>query len=191
MCSASCGIGNHSRVRRVDAEVNGGMPCDPTVPTLQREECSQTCPRDCAWGEWGAWTPLGAHWFRNFRLTSHFEFISTFFHSKSFQINIRFAPRNCSKSCGNGSSARHRVQAITAAFGGNNCLGEAVEHMRCDKPCPVDCEWKEPRSRCVSSQPQDWTPWTECVQPCGSGGTRQRSRESTGAVNGGEASGET
>jgi len=140
-CSVSCGIGNHSRSRQVDAEVNGGTPCDPAVPTRQSEECSLPCPRDCVWGDWGAWS-------------------------------------NCSKTCGEGiagSSTRHRVEAITAAFGGSECNGTKVQHQTCnDIPCPVDCEWK------------DWTPWTECVQPCGGEGTRQRSRNSTEALHGGE-----
>lgn len=34
-CSMSCGIGNRSRTREIDAEVNGGTPCDPAVPTKQ------------------------------------------------------------------------------------------------------------------------------------------------------------
>lgn len=58
-CSVTCGIGNHSRTREVNAEVNGGAPCDPAVPTRQSEECSAPCPRDCVWGDWGAWTRLG------------------------------------------------------------------------------------------------------------------------------------
>lgn len=141
-CSMSCGIGNRSRTRETNAEVNGGTPCDPAVPTRQSEECRLPCPRDCVWGDWGVWT-------------------------------------NCSKSCGEGvsagSSTRHRVEAITAAFGGADCEGSTLQHQRCnDQPCPIDCEWK------------DWTAWTECVQPCGGEGSRQRSRNSTEAMHGGE-----
>ena len=58
-CSMSCGIGNRSRTREIDAEVNGGTPCDPAVPTKQSEECRLPCPRDCVWGDWGVWTSLG------------------------------------------------------------------------------------------------------------------------------------
>ena len=36
---------------------------------------------------------------------------------------------------------------------------------------------------------QDWTAWTECVQPCGGEGSRQRSRNSTEAMHGGEDKG--
>ena len=55
----SCGIGNRSRTRETNAEVNGGTPCDPVVPTRQSEECRLPCPRDCVWGDWGVWTRLG------------------------------------------------------------------------------------------------------------------------------------
>ena len=59
-----------------------------------------------------------------------------------------FALRNCSKRCGEGvsagSSTRHRVEAITAAFGGADCEGTTLQHQRCnDQPCPIDCEWKD------------------------------------------------
>ena len=171
-----------------------------------------------------------------------------------------FALRNCSKSCGEGvsagSSTRHRVEAITAAFGGADCEGSTLQHQRCnDQPCPIDCEWKDLgpkmaidyvmkdmvniwlmivngiiswyniRGKCVenamehanlstskwrffspnqtpnrieaqirlkenhNSFLQDWTAWTECVQPCGGEGSRQRSRNSTEAMHGGEDKG--
>ena len=53
------------RSRQVDAEVNGGTPCDPAVPTRQSEECSLPCPRDCVWGDWGAWSRLGSNAAKN------------------------------------------------------------------------------------------------------------------------------
>ena len=86
---------------------------------------------------------------------------------------------NCSKTCGLGLNAgittRHRVQAITAAFGGKACEGKTVHTTRCNEVlCPVNCEW------------EPWTAWTECVMPCGSNGTRQRSRGKIPPAHGGE-----
>ncbi|CAE7417129.1 HMCN1 [Symbiodinium sp. CCMP2592] len=143
-CSVSCGAGgNRTRSRKVDAEINGGAPCDPAVPLQETVECGTSgCPRDCAWGDWGTWT-------------------------------------NCSKTCGLGLNAgittRHRVQAVTAAFGGKACEGKTVHTTRCNEVlCPVNCEW------------EPWTAWTECVMPCGSNGTRQRSRGKIPPAHGGE-----
>lgn len=143
-CSVTCGAGgNRTRSRKVDAEINGGAPCDPAVPLQETVECGTSgCPRDCAWGDWGTWT-------------------------------------NCSKTCGLGLNAgittRHRVQAITAAFGGKACEGKTVHTTRCNEVlCPVNCEW------------EPWTAWTECVMPCGSNGTRQRSRGKIPPAHGGE-----
>ncbi|CAE7315846.1 Hmcn1 [Symbiodinium pilosum] len=143
-CSVTCGAGgNKTRSRKVDAELNGGEPCDPAVPLQEAVECGTPgCPRDCIWHDWGTWT-------------------------------------NCSKTCGLGFNAgtttRHRVQSVTAAFGGKACEGKAVHTTRCNEVlCPVNCEWLP------------WTGWTECIQPCGRNGTRERSRNKTAPAHGGE-----
>lgn len=72
----------------------------------------------------------------------------------------------CSEKCGTGKQNRSRNITKKPAHGGKPCpvLNEEEE---CNKnPCPVDCETSQ------------WTSWSNCTKPCGTG-TKNRTRKVT------------
>nr|VZI12048.1 unnamed protein product [Spirometra erinaceieuropaei] len=71
----------------------------------------------------------------------------------------------CSVPCGRGIQVRERVcDNPEPKNGGSYCLGDASETRSClQKFCPVDGVWGQ------------WSPWSACSSPCGSG-LRHRTR---------------
>ncbi|VDL94587.1 unnamed protein product [Schistocephalus solidus] len=71
----------------------------------------------------------------------------------------------CSVACGRGIQSRERLcNNPEPKNGGSYCVGDAIETRSClQKFCPVDGVWGQ------------WSPWTACSSPCGSG-LRHRTR---------------
>ncbi|CAJ1335935.1 unnamed protein product [Effrenium voratum] len=194
-CSKPCGGGEQNRYRFVVRDPLGeGRNCTGR-PQDSRGCNEEACAKDCEFLDWEDWSACsvscgpGGNKTRSRQIDGEVNGGAPCDPAvplhQSVECGTSGCPRNCqwgdwggwsncSKTCGlgllAGATSRHRVQAVTAAFGGAACEGHAVHTTRCNEQhCPVDCEWK------------DWTAWTECIQPCGGNGTRQRSRNSTAA----------
>ncbi len=81
----------------------------------------------------------------------------------------------CDKPCGTGTQTRTRAITTQAANGGTACPTVLSESQQCNtQACPVDC--------LVS----DWSAWSTCTKPCGTG-TQTRTRTiQRQAANGGK-----
>jgi hypothetical protein len=82
----------------------------------------------------------------------------------------------CTVTCGNGKRSRDRGEAVSAAHGGEACVGPTDEEEACNEfECPIDCDHS------------DWGDWGVCSEACGPG-THSRSRyEDPSAAYGGAA----
>lgn len=191
-CSATCGGGKQSRLRKVAVGSRyGGAAC----PSLEEtKDCNQTpCPVDCIMGQWMAWGACSKECGKGVQSRTRTvtrqaafggvacgaSFETKECNTQECPVDCVMAPwgiwSECDKTCGGGFTSRTRVVQRPAAFGGVAC-GVTVERQQCNlTPCPVNCVLGT------------WSSWGTCSKPCGLG-TQTRTRSVvTAPVAGGKA----
>nr|QGN01372.1 female cement gland secreted 3 [Lepeophtheirus salmonis] len=171
-CSASCGEGTKTRIRKCDNPKpdGNGRPC-PGL-SMQKGDClNGYCSNGSHWTTWGRWTSCNA-------TCGHSEkyrlrlCVGSYCKGPSKEILIcNTLPCSwteweswslCSTSCGNSKQYRHRRCKK------DNCTGPNIQDQICNmKPCKqVEVAWSS------------WTDWTGCSARCtGDVGTRLRQRK--------------
>jgi len=194
-CSLTCGGGMTARVRNIKVYPQfGGQICQGQAAEMN--VCNnQTCPRDCQWGPFGAFSECSEPCGPGLKNRTRVKVVEgdpggrncTGPSVQEVSCNLRKcgvdckwdvwgAWSTCTKTCGGGEETRERKIKEREAFGGAPCVGNTTQTRPCAmNPCPVpvDCEW------------DDYGNWTQCSKSCG-GGTQIRTREiKTQARNGG------
>mmetsp|Transcript_40498 Transcript_40498/g.128156 ORF Transcript_40498/g.128156 Transcript_40498/m.128156 type:complete len:1542 (-) Transcript_40498:50-4675(-) len=183
-CSATCGSGRHTRMRRIDIEsANGGATCNDAV--LEAKICSvSVCPGvDCQVGDWSSWSVCDRTHPQQYRSRSiQRSPINGGAECPSELSEIQgcsTAPEDCTlsawtewsacdKSCFGGQKYRERNIASVNDMGGR-CGSTSLRQVAAcnDGPCfaqgPVNCQLSE------------WMAWSACSSLCGAG-TRSRKR---------------
>mmetsp|Transcript_86550 Transcript_86550/g.279370 ORF Transcript_86550/g.279370 Transcript_86550/m.279370 type:complete len:1624 (-) Transcript_86550:274-5145(-) len=191
-CSASCGGGQHMRVRSIGRQAqHGGKLCglhEETRSLQQTASCNTwDCagtegPQDCELGDWSQWGVCGQGQ-QKFREREVLKPAAR--GGKACQTNIKEAgpceveqvslnvvdckmsawgPWGlCSKTCMGGQTRRERSIEMHAENGGAPCEEVTSETMPCnDFPCSADPESKD----CALSR---WSDWSKCSSDCGQG----------------------
>ncbi|XP_059151468.1 hemicentin-1-like [Physella acuta] len=153
-CSASCGRGEHSRVRSCDnpRPENGGRNC--VGPSVEVSSCMiEACPVHGNWGAWNLWSECsltcgGGHR-RRIRacnnpapsgsgqpcMGSAEETENC--NSQQCPVDGKFSDWSdwsvCSVTCGQGTQVRSR-NCIQPSNGGRRCWGDTNEVMECSLP---------------------------------------------------------
>ncbi|XP_052793992.1 SCO-spondin-like [Mya arenaria] len=182
-CSAACGTGFRQRHRLCNNPVplNGGLSCDGSP--IQEDECDTRvpCPIDGGWSKWSEPLPCsvscGIGTTKRTRLcnspepmfggTGCFGPDTEVFECDSHvpcSVHGGWSPWSdwsiCDGKCGVSIKRRSRAcDNPRPAFGGNLCLGMALEEIQCDTgiPCPINGGWSE------------WLDWSPCSENCGYG----------------------
>jgi len=190
-CSATCGTGRHTRMRRVSKEPeHGGQPCLGML--LMTQSCEmQACPsQDCSLSEWSSWSYCDGK-ARPQRYRSRHVMQNAFGNGKRCDEALKetegcampheskefkFSPwsdwHECDKTCDGGQTSRMRrmIQAGTENEG--TCASTVLQET---KPCRTQpCFVKTPGD-CETSA---WSSWSDCSTDCGKG-SRSRSRNVT------------
>mmetsp|Transcript_20560 Transcript_20560/g.44936 ORF Transcript_20560/g.44936 Transcript_20560/m.44936 type:complete len:1516 (-) Transcript_20560:96-4643(-) len=180
-CSATCGPGRHTRLRRVAQEASHeGRVCQGT--TLQSAECTvEACPvRDCEFTEWTEWVMNCPQMYRHRRIKE-----SALSSGKPCNDNLQetkpceveepkdclvsdwSAWSKCDKTCDGGQTKRVRTLKSGPSSGGS------CDHMDLYelKPCnEVACDLH--KQDCMLSE---WSDWGGCSVKCGEG-SKERER---------------
>lgn len=183
-CTATCGGGSRSKLRRVRLEADsGGRPCEGDLRI--QEECNgHPCSkaRDCRLSEWAAWSACGPSSMQKTR-TRSIDQTALGSGKACLGIVAEVAPcgerhpmcylhewsawSTCSETCGHGSQYRSRTSRQGAVC--NATVIKMHEVRECHtKPCPEDRD-------CVFSA---WGTWSDCAT-CGQS-VRNRSRTIAG-----------
>uniref|UniRef100_A0A7S4VRZ9 Spondin-like TSP1 domain-containing protein n=1 Tax=Alexandrium monilatum TaxID=311494 RepID=A0A7S4VRZ9_9DINO len=192
-CSVSCGVGRHTRMRRImSGASDGGEPCEDV--TLETKVCSaQDCEgQDCVIGTWSEWSMCDAEAhpqrFRSRQVQENAvgtgkRCNQTLKETQGCPLPKEEAcllsewtewaalgwrapnPPKCNKECGGGQALRTRTMMAPPRHGGS-CPSSSLRELKaCNvAPCSVDCQLEE------------WTAWSACSVNCGSG-TKTRSRK--------------
>lgn len=180
-CTKSCGGGTQIRRRGiVTAPKFGGKRCP--IVTDSTSCNSHRCPVNCAVSDFTRWTAACSKSCGSGQKTRTRSVTTpTAFGGRQCPplmqkklCNAHACPSDCtvslwndwsscSKSCGNGITARTRTMANPAEFGGKKCPMLSQTKVCHRGPCPIHCD--------VSA----WTQWSECDKSCGKG-THSRSR---------------
>eukprot|EP00929_Paragymnodinium_shiwhaense_P115839 TRINITY_DN8499_c0_g4_i1.p1 TRINITY_DN8499_c0_g4~~TRINITY_DN8499_c0_g4_i1.p1 ORF type:complete len:3773 (+),score=615.61 TRINITY_DN8499_c0_g4_i1:363-11321(+) len=195
VCSKSCDGGTRSRLRtRKQMPENGGLRCSGQPDETEYCNLKFPCPVDCEFRSWSSWSECTRSCGVG-RRTRHrgidIESKNGGKHCAGYlkddaACNLRSCPidcqwnpwtpwTECDKSCGMGSTARHRSRRFEQQNGGTSCLGDRSEIHVCNaQACPVDCMWLE------------WDNWRVCSQSCGGGHMRRIRNTKVAAANGGK-----
>jgi len=193
-CSASCGGGTSTKKRPVTVDVSGSEYGATVCPSLTQEISCNTnpCPIDCimnAWTAWGACSnpcrcdgctkPIQSRT-RTARSVAANGGSNCPTGTELRECNSQPCPVDCvpgewsdfgecSETCGGtGVHTRSRSVRVPANNGGADCPAASLTDVGpCNIfPCPLDC---------IQT---DWSDWTDCSLPCGTG-TQQRTRTTT------------
>jgi len=153
LCRGSCpdGTGMKMRFRSVSTPALGaGTVC--LGPFQQELSCTITCPVDCQWGDWGAWTickpTCGTVYISSNRKQLSQQAAGgrpcdgedvrhdvCSVREPCLRIDCKWSDWNewsaCSKTCGTGTTFRLRKIEIPAGSGGAECEGNEWDQMRC------------------------------------------------------------
>jgi len=186
-CSASCGVGQKFRKRRIKEMPNSlGKPCAP-LAAMEVAECDlgSCLSVDCEWGDWSAWSDCTCAGLRerHREITQHFAgdglpCTGAKVETKQCEPDCYPDPidcklsewekwSSCSHPCGGGQKMRSRKILEHPQYQGKDCP------TGLDEVAPCNMESCETPSDC---QTGDWTPWGECSATCG-GGEKHRSRK--------------
>lgn len=193
-CTKSCGWGRTHRVRKfLTKAVNGGRKCIGSAKQIV--SCKyRSCPVQCKWGTWGAWTRCGKTCGGGNMQRARGKVVVASDGGKDCMGSDRetkpcntqhcpvlceWAPwgpwSDCQRTCGGGVSMRDRGIKTTAKFGGSNCTGPWIENKTCNTQlCPVHCDWDK------------WGSWGKCTKTCGNGTTVRTRKKKVLAANGGK-----
>jgi len=186
----TCGPGRKFYTRsQSPAAAHGGKAC--SGGSTEQRPClvaNRHCPIDCKWSSWTQYSPSscpacgggkkkrtrnrmgpyhGGARCHDESITATFQVCDT---TPACKINCDYGSwgswTTCSVSCGMGMSQRSRDKLHSAAYGGEECSGQALETKDCIPIpyCPIDCVVAE------------WEAWSRCSQDCG-GGQMGRHRE--------------
>ena len=157
------------------------MTCPPLKNT---KRCNTTaCPVDCAWSDWGEWSPCskscgGGTRTRTREIKQNAENGGKACPAKSTDMsdcNTQPCPidcqvsnwskwSSCSESCGPGTQTRTRTVVTKPQYEGKACPPQLTETSGCIvKPCPIDCVVGK------------WSNLGTCSKSCG-GGQQLRTR---------------
>jgi hypothetical protein len=193
-CSKTCGVGSHSRTRKIVKEAkHSGDKC-PSLTEINSCKLN-SCPIHCEISKWASWSACNAKCGtgsqvrkRSITKVAQFDGVACPPLQNWRKCNQHPCPvhckmsywakwNKCTLSCGGGAQARTRKIIIAAKHGGDECPGVKEERDCNDQACPVDC---------VLSK---WSKWGKCSKSCGMGAmVRTRSVE-TGSQYGGKACG--
>ncbi|XP_028394319.1 uncharacterized protein LOC114518504 isoform X2 [Dendronephthya gigantea] len=189
VCSRSCGRGSKSRVRKCINPLPryGGQSCERLGPGEEKIHCNANpCPVHGNWGAWNGWSRCSAECgpgvrTRDRRCNNPYpNYGGASCVGKGHESTVCSMPdcaidgnwgawsewSDCQSDCG--VATRHRTRACIdppPAHGGRGCEGDAEEYSDCKLGhCPIDGMYS------------DWSMWSGCDRPCGSGHkTRARS----------------
>merc|ERR1719342_1836411 len=101
---------------------------------------------------------------------------------------------DCSESCGVGQNTRHRVHAILAQYGGDNCTGSTTDTRSCNNMDDLRATIQQQQQTIAELNAQlnpivacewgAWSDWSSCSQSCGGGVTTKSRTIVTEAQNG-------
>lgn len=188
-CSAKCGVGRRQRMRDIDEESFGGLPCDVSI-TLYTEECEiEPCgDRNCElsfWTEWSGCVGADRQQYRSRRILQaprgegqacDPELLQTQGCPPVLERPLEYllsdwgAWQPCTRSCGGGQTFRQRAALGLARFDAEE---EANYPLKETKDCNSDrCADQYSNEDCLLS---DWEGWSDCSTNCGDGSkTRHR-----------------
>ena len=180
-CSNNCGGGVQIRSRTVSTQpAYGGQSC-PTL--LESKQCNeQPCPVDCIVSDWTEWTNCNKNCgggtkirTRNIIQQPQNGGNACPILTETEKCNEQPCPidckltdwttwSNCDRKCGGGIQTRTRKIISPEAYGGNKCPTNLIDRQICNQQsCPKDCSVSE------------WSKWSNCDKPCGTG-NKTRSR---------------
>jgi len=200
-CTATCGVGEKERTRRVIAEAKlMGKPCVGSL--LQASACKvMDCEsKDCVLSKWSAWSLCDSevhpqryrsrHVLKN-ALGSGKRCDETLKETEGCLVSKTAVPQDCvispwseweecDKSCDGGQKYRTRALQMPSAHGGS-CPHTL---LKMTLPCKTQpCEKKAPNDCQLSV----WTDWSVCSTHCGKGSHLRRRNVTEPAREGGLA----
>jgi len=179
LCSASCGTGTQSHIRRISKRKDEhGLDC--SGQETEDRICSlASCSSDCYISDWSMWSPCSSSCGTGSKQRSRIVHqprdggrpcplgSNTY---ESIRCSIREdCPQDCawadwaewstcSATCGDGRSSRGREVMIPAVGDGKNCSESSMQGRDCNEAsCPISCEWGL------------WSDWFACTSSCGEG----------------------
>ncbi|KAF8819960.1 sushi domain (scr repeat) domain-containing protein, partial [Cardiosporidium cionae] len=185
-CSASCGHGLITRLRKVTTfPANGGAIC-PEL--LQSQDCSSACTLNCVLSDWTNWNSCELHCSGIRGASSNSQRTRTVLLdsascpdlssliqtqkcanecNRNCDVSVWQEWTACSSSCGGGQRSRQRT--ITTSPSGN---GKVCPSLTSTEACAIaDCPLEGQTVNCSLS---DWSDWGNCDVSCGGG--RQASK---------------
>mmetsp|Transcript_90310 Transcript_90310/g.173121 ORF Transcript_90310/g.173121 Transcript_90310/m.173121 type:complete len:1602 (-) Transcript_90310:132-4937(-) len=191
-CSAECGSGHQTRVRRMSPLAkNGGKPCEGTLN--QQRECN-TLPctdiKDCVMGDWSLWSgcdsnaPEQRYRKRDVREPAHgsgtkcsnvmqqIEGCANTTHACILSDWTNW--HGCSKTCGGGQDFKCRH--VKSENGAKCKPATIVFTVPCNtQPCAP------PKTEGPVCETGDWSEWSACTNDCGQG-VQKRKRKVLGPL---------
>eukprot|EP00747_Dinoflagellata_sp_TGD_P121039 gnl/TRDRNA2_/TRDRNA2_173374_c0_seq1.p1 gnl/TRDRNA2_/TRDRNA2_173374_c0~~gnl/TRDRNA2_/TRDRNA2_173374_c0_seq1.p1 ORF type:complete len:1602 (+),score=263.90 gnl/TRDRNA2_/TRDRNA2_173374_c0_seq1:84-4889(+) len=197
-CTKSCAGGQQTRLRSfLNKATDGGKACrgddnGAAVLSATRPCNEQVCPtaghnpEPCVMGAWSAWSTCSESTTQKYRTRAiqtpgkdggrgchdtleETEACQTTSAPAAKPVDCKTSEwtewQLCDKTCDGGQTFRHRVVEVKAASGGKPCQGELLM----TKPCnAISCS-ADPAALDASCVVSEWTAWSECSEPCGSG----------------------
>jgi hypothetical protein len=196
-CSATCGVGRHTRIRRVLApSVYPGKPCNDVLKDDQPCTAIGVCPSsDCKMQEWGLWTACGPKVLQRFR--TRLIANRTIGNGTPCTGSLRetaACPKivtppctfsdwstweNCNRPCDGGQQFRSRVVL------GDECHWTEAKGVVAGFKETRSCNTQPCNTAKVDCQLSDWSPFSPCSAKCGEGSKRRFRKVAVSAAHGG------